>query len=87
MSSFFKEEESGPTTFQYNAVETVTGEKGFRVKSKQICNGRILMLSFLGTRNFKACSLKYYLLLINIEMLRVKHYIKAQHFFKNDTCF
>ena len=45
------------------------------------------MLSFRGTRNFKACSLKYYLLLINIEMLRVKHYIKAQHFFKNDTCF
>ena len=45
------------------------------------------MLSFRGTRNFKACSLKYYLLLINIEMLRAKHYIKAQHFFKNDTCF
>ena len=45
------------------------------------------MFSVWGTRNFKACSLIYYLLLINIEMLRVKHYIKAQHFFKNDTCF
>ena len=45
------------------------------------------MLSFRRTRNFKACSLKYYLLLINIEMLRAKHYITAQHFFKNDTCF
>ena len=27
------------------------------------------MLSLRGTRNFKACSLKYYLLLINIEKI------------------
>lgn len=30
MSSFYKEEGSGLTIFQFNAVETVTGEKGFR---------------------------------------------------------
>ena len=35
MSNFFKEEESGPTTFLYNAVETVTGKKGFRVKANK----------------------------------------------------
>ena len=28
------------------------------------------MLSLRGTRNFKSCSLKYYLLLINIEAIR-----------------
>ena len=30
MSNFFKEEGSVLSTFQFNAVEKVTGEKGFR---------------------------------------------------------
>ena len=30
MTNFFKEEGSGLSTFQFNAVETVTAEKGFR---------------------------------------------------------
>ena len=35
MSTFFKEEESGPTTFQYNAVETVTGRKALAWKANK----------------------------------------------------